>query len=50
MSCTPMLYLASWFFRIPTMAFLVLSTGNLFIGMVTTITVTVMRITNPVSY
>lgn len=49
MACIPLLYLFSWFFRIPTMAFLVLSTGNLFIGLVTTVTVMVMKITAPVS-
>ncbi|KAJ1524618.1 hypothetical protein ONE63_011102 [Megalurothrips usitatus] len=46
-SCTPMLYLFSWFFRIPSMAFLVLSTGNLLVGMATTVTIMVMKITSP---
>ncbi|KAK3933415.1 Phospholipid-transporting ATPase ABCA1, partial [Frankliniella fusca] len=46
MSCIPLLYLFHWFFRIPSMAFLVLSTGNLFVGLVSTITYMVMNITS----
>ncbi|KAE8736684.1 ABC-transporter, subfamily A member 03 [Frankliniella occidentalis] len=46
MSCTPLLYLFHWFFRIPSMAFLVLSTGNLFIGLVGTVTMMVMTVTS----
>ncbi|KAK3933416.1 Phospholipid-transporting ATPase ABCA1 [Frankliniella fusca] len=46
MSCIPLLYLFHWFFRVPSMAFLVLSTGNLFVGLVSTITYMVMGVTS----
>ncbi|XP_034242493.1 phospholipid-transporting ATPase ABCA1-like isoform X2 [Thrips palmi] len=42
MACIPLLYLLSWLFRVPSLAFVVLSCGNLFIGMVTTLTVLVL--------
>ncbi|KAK3930971.1 ATP-binding cassette sub-family A member 12 [Frankliniella fusca] len=41
-ACIPLLYLLSWFFHVPSLAFVVLSCGNLFIGMVTTLTVLVL--------
>ncbi|KAE8742746.1 ABC-transporter, subfamily A member 02 [Frankliniella occidentalis] len=42
MACIPLLYLLSWFFHVPSLAFVVLSCGNLFIGMITTLTVLVL--------
>ncbi|KAE8738309.1 ABC-transporter, subfamily A member 04 [Frankliniella occidentalis] len=48
MACTPLLYIFHWFFRTPSMAFLVLLTGNIFIGFVSVDTFLVMAYTSSV--